>query len=116
MVHYDILSNKQTNHWLALLLKDSTVLMVLLPLKPPMAKILSSMTAVANLLRRERMRGMSVHFFVLGSYLSPQRTSNLPDPPAYKYILHHVSLYKNGLPNELFLTAISSILLHYVTR
>jgi hypothetical protein len=86
-----------------------------------MAKILSSMTTVAAKLRRVRMLGISVHLFVLGSYLSPFGLRSylsplhipaLASPPAYKYISHHVALYKYVLPNELVLTAVSSVLLH----
>jgi hypothetical protein len=67
------------------------------------------------------MLGISVHLFVLGSYLSPfglrsyLSPLDIPGvvtPPACKYILHYVALYKNVLPNELVLTAVSSVLLH----
>jgi hypothetical protein len=61
------------------------------------------MTAVANLKRGVRMLGISVHVSVLGSYFSAQRQS-IKAPPAYKYILYQVAIYKNGLPHELVLT------------
>jgi hypothetical protein len=103
-------NNKQTNHLLVLLSKHSTLLVLPLSVKPPTAKILSSMTAVAKDERPVRMLGITIHVFVLGSYLSQLRLPFPPLPPAHKYILHQDALYNSGLPHS-----ISSVLLHNVS-
>lgn len=57
--------------------------MVVAPLKPPMAKIMSSITSMAKLERGLYMSGMGVHVLVAGLYFSQLPILEMPlKPPA----------------------------------
>ena len=69
-------------HSLVLSSKHSTWHVVLTPLNPPIAKIMSSIISMAKLLRGLYMSGMRVQAFVVGLYFSPQHIRDIPlNPP-----------------------------------